>query len=118
MAKRKRTPNAAKRGPRAGRGRWPRHPGESVGGYFRNLYQDNPQLLKAATNDEVLERWLVDHPGETDVPQRIKNILYNPGGWQKAYPTRDGGTTRQPAGAAAGCPPRRRPATGSAGGAD
>jgi hypothetical protein len=48
-----------------------------VGGYFRRIYQEDPRLLRAGTNDEVLQRWLADQPGATEVPQRIKNILYN-----------------------------------------
>jgi hypothetical protein len=61
---------------RGGRRR-PSTSGESVGGYFRRLYEGNPQYLRAPTNEDVLKRWLADHPGETEVPQRIRNILYN-----------------------------------------
>jgi hypothetical protein len=48
-----------------------------VAGYFRRIYRENPSFLKATTYDQVLQRWLEDHPGETAVPQRIKDILYN-----------------------------------------
>jgi hypothetical protein len=50
---------------------------ESVGGYFRKLFRESPKLLKARSNDEVLQRWLADHPGQTEVPERIKNNLAN-----------------------------------------
>src|SRR5262249_48182663 len=29
------------------------------------------------SNDELLNRWLADHPGEKEVPQRVKQILSN-----------------------------------------
>jgi hypothetical protein len=31
-------------------------------GYFRKIYQENPELLKESSNEEVLSRWLNDHP--------------------------------------------------------
>src|SRR5262249_4684434 len=51
--------------------------GESVASYFRRIYQEHPSLLQATTYDQVLQRWLEDHPSRTAVPQRIKDILYN-----------------------------------------
>jgi hypothetical protein len=50
---------------------------ESVGGYFRKLFRESPKLLKARSNDEILQRWLADHPGETEVPERIRANLAN-----------------------------------------
>jgi len=50
---------------------------ESVGGYFRRVFRENPAWLEGRSNDEVLKRWLADHPGEQEVPARIKNIMAN-----------------------------------------
>jgi hypothetical protein len=51
--------------------------GENVSGYFRARFKENPQLLKGKSNQELLQRWLADHPGEKEVPQRVKYILSN-----------------------------------------
>jgi hypothetical protein len=37
--------------------------GESVSAYFRKSFDENPKLLKGRSNDELLKRWLADHPG-------------------------------------------------------
>jgi hypothetical protein len=50
---------------------------ETVSGYLRRVFKENPQLLKTRSNDEVLNRWLADHPGEKEVPRRVKQILAN-----------------------------------------
>lgn len=55
----------------------PEEGGGNVSGYFRAIFKANPKLLKAGSNQEVLQRWLDDHPGEKEVPQRVKNILSN-----------------------------------------
>jgi hypothetical protein len=49
--------------------------GESVSGYFRKVFEESPKLLKTRSNDEVLRRWLKDHPGETAVPPQVRNSL-------------------------------------------
>ncbi len=51
--------------------------GESVQGYFRKILDDNPKLLKKRSNDALYERWLKDHPGQTEVPLRVKQGLSN-----------------------------------------
>ena len=51
--------------------------GESVSGYFRTIFEANPGLLDSRSNDELLRKWLADHPGETVVPERIKQNLAN-----------------------------------------
>src|SRR5262245_47315966 len=51
--------------------------GETASGYFRKVFEANPKLLKSRSNEELLQRWLSDHPGETEVPTRVKNILMN-----------------------------------------
>jgi hypothetical protein len=50
---------------------------ETVGGYFRRVFRENPAWLDGRSNAEVLKRWLADHPGEQEVPDRIKNIMSN-----------------------------------------
>jgi hypothetical protein len=55
----------------------PQSDGETVSGYFRKIFKDNPRLLKERSNDELLRRWLADHPGHKEVPQKVKNNLAN-----------------------------------------
>jgi hypothetical protein len=50
---------------------------ENVSGYFRKIFAENPKLLKGRSNAELLQRWLDDHPGFTEVPQKVKNNLAN-----------------------------------------
>ncbi|HEV3117949.1 MAG TPA: hypothetical protein VGY58_12915 [Gemmataceae bacterium] len=50
---------------------------ENISGYFRKLFAENPKLLKTRSNQEVLERWLTDHPGKRKVPERVKQSLSN-----------------------------------------
>ena len=38
---------------------------------------ENPGLLDSRSNDELLQRWLKDHPGETEVPGNVKVGLQN-----------------------------------------
>jgi len=52
-------------------------PGESVAGYFRKVFQENPKLLKATSNQEIYDRWLADHPDQTTVPDNVKASLSN-----------------------------------------
>jgi hypothetical protein len=51
--------------------------GETVSGYFRRVFAENPKLLNSRSNDELLSRWLADHPGEKEVPERIRQNLSN-----------------------------------------
>jgi len=51
--------------------------GESPSGYFRRVFKENPKLLEGRSNEEILNRWLMDHPGDKEVPDRIKYILSN-----------------------------------------
>jgi hypothetical protein len=50
---------------------------ETSAGYFRNIFMENPKLLKTRSNEELIRRWLDDHPGETEVPDRVKIGLAN-----------------------------------------
>ena len=54
--------------------------GESIQGYFRPILEANPKLLdkkNRKNNTELYDLWLRDHPGETEVPDRVKNSLNN-----------------------------------------
>jgi hypothetical protein len=51
--------------------------GETVSGYFRAVFRENPKLLRTRSNQEVLQRWLTDHAGHAEVPEQVKQILSN-----------------------------------------
>ena len=88
--------------------------GGSVSGYFKAVFKENPGLLKSTSNEDIFARWLKDHPGEKEVPDRVKGILFNvksklrKQGAKKGKPRKDSQPTveGQPAAAA----PVRRPA--------
>jgi hypothetical protein len=48
--------------------------GGSVASYFKAIFKENPAFLDSRSNDEILLRWLKDHPDEKTVPERIKVI--------------------------------------------
>jgi hypothetical protein len=92
---------------------------ESVAGYFRKVFRENPKLLKERSNDELYRRWLADHPGHEEVPakvktglQNIKSVLRAKRGKKKA--AKQGPATAQPQAPAALSPqaPRRLPVKG------
>jgi hypothetical protein len=64
----------AKRGRRARAGNGQ---GETNAGYFRQLFEQNPDYLRERSNVELLQRWLDDHPGVTVVPPNVKTGLTN-----------------------------------------
>ena len=71
MAKRKQTTEAAT-------GQENGQPGaETVSGYFRRVFTENPKWLATRSNDDVLARWLKDHPGEKEVPEKVRQNLSN-----------------------------------------
>jgi hypothetical protein len=51
--------------------------GETTGSYFKRVFKENPSLLQSRSNDELLTRWLADHPGEKTVPENIKKHMAN-----------------------------------------
>ena len=51
--------------------------GENISGYFRKLFEQHPAWLESRSNDDVLAQWLKDHPGQTTVPERVKQNLSN-----------------------------------------
>jgi uncharacterized protein (UPF0147 family) len=50
---------------------------ENTSAYFRAIFKKNPKLLTSRSNDELLKRWLADHPGETEVPKNVKANVSN-----------------------------------------
>jgi hypothetical protein len=51
--------------------------GESVQGYFKRIFKENPKLLRGRSNAAALQIWLRDHPGHTEVPNSVKVGLSN-----------------------------------------
>ena len=88
--------------------------GGSVSGYFKVIFKENPSLVRSTSNEDIFARWLTDHPGEKEVPDRVKGILFNvksklrKQGAKKGRPRKEAQPTAegQPAAAA----PARRPA--------
>jgi hypothetical protein len=52
-------------------------PAETVSGYFRTVFAEQPQWLDSRSNDQLLVRWLKDHPGQTEVPEKVRQNLSN-----------------------------------------
>ena len=50
---------------------------ESISGYFRRVFREQPDLLNAPSNDVLLEMWLKDHPSHSKVPPRVRQNLAN-----------------------------------------
>jgi hypothetical protein len=50
---------------------------ENISAYFRQVFAENPKWLNTRSNEAVLARWLEDHPGEQEVPERVKQNLSN-----------------------------------------
>ena len=78
---------------------------ETMSGYFRRVFAENPKMLDTRSNDELFARWLADHPGETEVPERVRQILSN----VKSLLRRSGRKKtrrKQERAEAAGAPPR------------
>jgi hypothetical protein len=51
--------------------------GETTGGYFRRVFQENPRFLGTRSNDEIVSRWLADHPGAKTMPANVQKHLSN-----------------------------------------
>ena len=50
-------------------------PRETVAGYFRKVFKENPAWLKERSNDKLLQKWLADHPGEKAASFSVKKGL-------------------------------------------
>jgi hypothetical protein len=55
----------------------PEPEGESMAGYFKNVFAEDRRLLDSRSNDELLERWLRDHPGQQAELPRVRANLAN-----------------------------------------
>ncbi len=76
--------------------------GDSVAGYFRGVFDQHPEWLEGRSNEAVLDQWLADHPGNTEVPGKVKQNLQNiKSVLRKAKRKRKGGPPKK---AAAGAP--------------
>jgi hypothetical protein len=51
--------------------------GENISAYFRGVFERHPHLLDSRSNDEILQHWRDDHPGEREIPKRVKTGLMN-----------------------------------------
>jgi hypothetical protein len=83
---------------------------ETVSGYFRRIFEENPKLLQSRSNEDLLSRWLADHPGEKEVPLRVKQGLSNVKSVLRKRGRRRGRRTaasQDHTGEAAATPPRR-----------
>jgi hypothetical protein len=80
----------------------------TVSGYFRRVFAEDPRLLDTRSNDELFRRWLADNPGETEVPERVRQILSNVKSVLRKK-ARRGGRRERAREEAAGAPPRPRP---------
>ncbi len=49
---------------------------QSLTGYFVQLFTANPALLNERTNDAIMQRWAIDHPGQI-ATSAITNVLHN-----------------------------------------
>lgn len=49
---------------------------ESTAGYFKRLFEENKEWLNEGSNQELIDRWKKDHPGQ-DVTKSILNGLAN-----------------------------------------
>src|SRR5688572_20644610 len=50
---------------------------ENISGYFRKVFAENPRWLDSRSNDQLFVRWLKDHPGEKEVPEKVRQNLSN-----------------------------------------
>src|SRR5437762_1995278 len=50
---------------------------ETISGYFRRVFAENPSWLNTRSNEQLFTRWLQDHPGETEVPEKVRQNLSN-----------------------------------------
>jgi len=51
--------------------------GETMQGYFRQLFREHPEWVKPRSNERIYQRWHQDHPGHTEVPKQWQNALTN-----------------------------------------
>lgn len=49
----------------------------SISGYFKAIFAEQPRLLWERSNEALYQQWLADHPGQKEVPLRVKQGLSN-----------------------------------------
>lgn len=47
----------------------------SVSGYWRAVFKEDPALLDSRSNEDILQRWLADNPGQKTAPETVKKML-------------------------------------------
>jgi hypothetical protein len=50
---------------------------ETTSGYFKRLFKENPKFLRGGSNENLLNQWLTDHPGNKEIPKNVRQILSN-----------------------------------------
>src|SRR5690242_7321089 len=85
---------------------------ETVSSYFRKVFAESPKLLKSRSNDALLQRWLDDHPGETEVPKRVRQSMANIKSLLRRRGRKRRQHTEQPQAAAAVSAPAKRATRG------
>ena len=51
--------------------------GETSSGYFRRVFKENPKLLVTRSNEELMARWVADHPGHKAMPPKVQGHMSN-----------------------------------------
>ena len=49
----------------------------STSAFFRNIFEERPDLLDSKSNDELRKLWLDAHPNQRDVPKKVIQNLSN-----------------------------------------
>jgi hypothetical protein len=84
--------------------------GESVAGYFRQVFDKHPRLLNKRSNAELFKIWLQDHPGHETVPDKVKVGLQNIKSVLRQQRGKKGGRQKEAAAAEEAPAPSARPA--------
>jgi hypothetical protein len=50
---------------------------DNIAPYFRQVFTEQPKLLKIRSNDQVLKMWEADHPEYNGIPDNVKTGLAN-----------------------------------------
>jgi len=49
----------------------------STSAFFRNIFEERPDLLDSKSNDELRKLWLQAHPNQREVPKKVIQNLSN-----------------------------------------
>jgi hypothetical protein len=50
---------------------------ETVSGFFRQIFNERPELLDSKSNDELIGMWRDKHPNQKEVPPSVRQNLSN-----------------------------------------